>query len=203
MSYVVTIPPTTEPVTLDQAKAYLRVDWDDDDADISDMISQARDWLELKLGRAFVTQTIRATLGLVDLTIAPLSGVIGTNALSYAIELPQPPLQSVSLVEMETQVDQWTSLVVTDDYLIDYDGAIGRVFLASSALEKWAVSLNYPGSKPRIRVTYTAGYGSTAASVPYAIRANLKNIIAWLYENRGNSGIPDTLMQNEHKVWRL
>jgi len=49
-------PPAVEPVTLDEAKAHLKVDTTDDDALIATLISAARAKAEWHTGRAFVTQ---------------------------------------------------------------------------------------------------------------------------------------------------
>ena len=57
MSLQLNTPPAAEPVTLAEAKAWLRVDTgDDDDALITSLISAARARAEWHTGRAFVTQ---------------------------------------------------------------------------------------------------------------------------------------------------
>lgn len=203
--YTVTVPPVNEPISLAAAKRFLRVDWNDDDDLIADLISAAREAFEKRLGRSLGTQTIQAVSYLPDLVMAPLSGVIG-ETYSYAIELPQPPLQSVSLVEIEKQISQWTALVVTDDYLVDADSSnTPRVFLAASALANWAVSLTYPGQKPRVRVTYTAGYGAEADSVPHHMRATLRRLVAYAYEHRDDMAFafPDEMFGDTDRVLRL
>lgn len=205
MPYVVTVQPSSEPVTLSEAKAHLRVDWPDDDTYIGNLITTARQWCEQGIRRALITQTLKATVQLPEPTQGRLSGVIGRPG--WPIELPMTAagtLQSVSLAEIETQIATWASLTVTDDYLVDDSSEPGRIWLAAAAIAQWSVSLNYPGSVPRVRVTYVAGYGSTEASVPYEIRQALLNGIGHLYENREAGGaIPDSLLPTKYKVYRL
>lgn len=204
--YHVVTPPAYEPVSLAQLKAYLRIDWTDDDYMLANSISAARQMVEKRLGRALITQTLQNICYLPEMVMTPLSGVIG-NTYSYAIELPQAPLQAVSLVEIEAQISQWNALTVTTDYIVDVDfGAlVARVFLATSALAQWAVALTYPGQKPRVRTTYTAGYGDTADTIPWNITQNVLNAAAYLYENRGTgkAAIPDELFDESDRIWRL
>jgi hypothetical protein len=56
MSLQLNTPPATEPVTLAQAKAWLKVETDDEDALIAALIPAARARAEWHTGRAFVTQ---------------------------------------------------------------------------------------------------------------------------------------------------
>jgi len=49
--------PTSEPLTLQQAKDHLRLDTDDDDALVLDLIKAARVWVEGQTKRAILTQT--------------------------------------------------------------------------------------------------------------------------------------------------
>lgn len=205
MSYIVTVQPVNEPVTPDDAKRHLRIDWGDDDAYINDLITAARQWCENGIRRALITQTLQATIQLPEPVQGRLSGVVGR--VGWPIELPMTAagtLQSVSLAEIETQIATFASLTVTDDYLVDPNSEPGRIWLAAAAIAMWSVSLNYPGAVPRVRVTYTAGYGTAATSVPYPIRQAILRAVAHLYENREAGGaIPDSLLPTQYKVWRL
>ena len=205
MSYVVTVQPASEPITLAQAKRHLRVDWADDDAYINDLITAARQWCENGLRRALITQTLQAVIQLPEPVQGKLSGVVGR--VGWPIELPMTAagtLQSVTLAEIETQIATFASLTATDDYLVDTNSEPGRIWLAAAAIAKWSVSLNYPGAVPRVRVTYTAGYGADGSAVPYPIKQAILNGLAHLYENREAGGaIPDSLLPLQYKVWRL
>ena len=49
--------PTQEPLTLENAKLYARIDYDDDDKIIMELIKSARRWVEGQTHRALVTST--------------------------------------------------------------------------------------------------------------------------------------------------
>src|SRR5260221_7680009 len=156
--------PAIEPVSLGDAKQHLRGAWDDDDASITAMISAARIWLEHGTGRALITRTLRATFD------HPLEsdarGGVGGVVLPYgrfAYDLPYAlPLQAVSLVEIEQDVTTWKTLALTADYVVDSDSEPARVWMHSSALANWMPSWDWTGAlAPRVRITYTAGYGTT------------------------------------------
>ena len=80
----VTTEPTEEPISVAQAKAYLKVDTDDEDDDVSAMLTEAREAAESECHRAFCTQTLTLTLD---------------DFPWGEIRLPRPPLQSVTWVK--------------------------------------------------------------------------------------------------------
>src|SRR6185312_8460873 len=137
MPYIVTVQPTIEPVSLEQARIHLRIEdaaYDDDSAYVSDLITAARAWCEQGLRRALITQTLQATIQLPEPVQGRLSGVVGR--VGWPIELPMTAagtLQAVSLAEIETQIATFASLTVTDDYLVDTNSEPGRIWLAAAA----------------------------------------------------------------------
>ncbi len=82
--------PALEPVTLDEAKAHLKIDVSDDDALITTLIAAARARAEWHTGRAFVTQGWRLWLDAWP---------------CEPVEIPLPPLQSVSAVTVYARDD--------------------------------------------------------------------------------------------------
>jgi uncharacterized phiE125 gp8 family phage protein len=198
---VVTTEPSNEPISITEAKSHLRIDWSDDDTYLATIITSARQWMEKVLRRALITQTLKATLTLPQQTQGILSGPIG--CMSYGIEIPRPPLISIPSVEAETKVSTWQALTSGSDYALDSDSEPAKIYLAVSAFSLWSALLNFPGAKPRIRVTYQAGYGATSDKVPAAIRSALLQAIAYLYENREDPVIPDSFIPMQYKVMRL
>lgn len=200
-TYKVTVAPAVEPVTREEVKAHLiGVDWNDDDALLDGYISTAREWMEDALNRALITQTIRATHDIPRLTSSPLGGPIAPpRHISGGLALPRPPLLAVSLVEVETQVATWQTVASTE-YAVDPDDEPGRVYLTWGALSLWVAELTFPGARPRVRITYTAGYGTAAASVPYQIRQGIKEAAAWLYDHRGESEIPRDFVPRDYRI---
>ena len=94
-SYKITVQATTEPVTLAEAKAQLRVDHTDEDTLINQYIKAARQHAERFTGLSLAAQTVQLVYTGSDLTIElPLSPVAsiasvtdGTNALEYTSDL--------------------------------------------------------------------------------------------------------------------
>jgi uncharacterized phiE125 gp8 family phage protein len=78
--------PSGEPVSLEEAKAYLRVDSDDEDLLIAGLVSAARELAERHTRRAFLTQ---------DWLFWRDSW---PEARGRGLEIPKPPLVSVTSV---------------------------------------------------------------------------------------------------------
>jgi uncharacterized phiE125 gp8 family phage protein len=160
-------PPAVEPVTLAQAKAHLKVDTTDDDALITALISAARARAEWHTGRALITQGWTLWLD-----CWPASG---------AIEVPLPPLQSITSVTTYARDDS-ASVMDSALYTIDAVSAPGRLALKSDA----APPTNLRAVNA-IAVAFTAGYGDAAGDVPQILNEAILELIAYLYENRGEA----------------
>lgn len=79
----VTVPPTAEPVTMQEAKRQLNVFHDDDDDLIGGLIAAARDHVEKYCGALFARQDIEAkATGWTDLACLPITPVSAVN-ISY------------------------------------------------------------------------------------------------------------------------
>src|SRR5689334_6017875 len=85
--------PALEPITLSDAKAYLRVDFPDDDSVITGIISRARSHAEGMTGRAYATQQIQQIFTITRPTGGVLSGSIeeGPNWYQYPEQLGANP----------------------------------------------------------------------------------------------------------------
>lgn len=207
IDFSVTTPPAVEPVTVQEVKRLLRVDFATDDADIASYITTAREWMEGMLGRALITQTCTAVLSLVGAPIGKVSGIIGE--IGYPLDLPYAaPLQSVSSLQIEIQIENWFTLTAgtlsqsLGDYLADTDSEPGRVWLSVAAFSQWSPSISYPAPKymlPRFKAVYVAGYGNAAANVPAQIKQAIRNTAAWMYDHREQEP-PDDLVPRR---WRL
>jgi uncharacterized phiE125 gp8 family phage protein len=166
MSLSLTTPPSAEPVTLDQAKAHLKVDTTDDDALITSLIAAARARAEWHTGRAFVTQS-----WCLWLDAWPCNGIV---------EIPLPPLQSVASVTAYAQDDSATVLDAAT-YQIDTASSPARLVLKPNASPPVALRrIN------AIAVAFTAGYGD-ASFVPAPVCEAILKIVANFYVNRGDA----------------
>src|SRR5215472_6404575 len=125
----VVTPPTTEPVSLDDLKLWLRVDIPDDDTLITSLGAAARRLIEQTFDCALVTQTLLTTYDRFPrysssavwqynsdaiwqqrLPVTQLSGQWYPDRAS--IRVPRPPLQSVTQIQF---VDSQTGLLTTVD----------------------------------------------------------------------------------------
>jgi hypothetical protein len=101
----------TEPVTLGEAKAWLRVDYSDDDSLITGMIKSARQSIEHFTNRALVVKTV-------SLNAETPEASYDTNPLfvetSYKLKLPYAKGSVVSLLVLKDWED--ATLVNEDDY---------------------------------------------------------------------------------------
>jgi uncharacterized phiE125 gp8 family phage protein len=80
----VTTPPTSEPVTLAQAKAHLRVFHEDDNDYIGGLISTARDHAEKYCGATWAAADVSANCDdWCDLAFLPFAPVSAVTAISY------------------------------------------------------------------------------------------------------------------------
>jgi uncharacterized phiE125 gp8 family phage protein len=166
MSLQLNTPPAEEPVSLDEAKAHLRVDSTDDDALIASLIAAARTRAEWHTGRALVTQGWTLWLD---------RDVAGPGAA-----LPLPPLQSVASVTLYAAGGDGTVLG-TGDYFVDAASQPGRVC--------FVVPLANLRPLNSVAIAYIAGYGG-ADAVPQPIKAAILMMVAALYSHRGDDGAP-------------
>lgn len=163
MSLQLNMPPAAEPLTLAQAKAWLRVESGTDEDDlIAALITAARARAEWHTGRAFVTQ----------------GWTLWLDRPAPVIEIPLPPLQAAASVTLYG-ADDTPLVLAADAYTAD---------LAGSRLLLNAVPPNLRATNA-VAIAFTAGYGD-AADTPPAIAQAILQIVAALYEHRGGDAAP-------------
>jgi len=196
-----TVAPASEPVSLTDLKTWLRIDWTDDDAWLSMLIQDARQWVESHTSRALITQTLQGVWTLPKSPESKLRGLYAQLGMELTFNLPRstPGNITVTTAEIEKDLDVWQTMVLTNDYVVDADNDPPRVWLRASAISYWAPTgalLNFMGVyAPRVRITWQAGYGSDYSSVPASFRRAIMNAAAYLYEHRADgSPPPDSLL---------
>ena len=154
---------STEPVTLTQAKAHLRIETSDDDTYITTLITIAREYCENITKRALATQTLELILD-------------DFPSCDY-IKLPMSPVQSVTSIKY-TDSDEDETTWSSDDYVANLDvlpeiitPAYSKVFPTFTPLPTGAV-----------RIRYVAGHKSDGVALPKAIYHAMLLIISHLYE---------------------
>lgn len=160
--------PASEPVTLAEAKLHVRQDIDADDTLITGLIAVARETVEGASWYAMLTQTVEL--------------VLDRWPYGNAIELPRPPLQSVTSIKYTDSNGVETTWDPVN-YIVDADSVPGRVVLAYSA--SWPLTALRPTGAIRIR--YVAGW-PTAADVPQTMKQAMLLLVGHWYENREATG---------------
>jgi uncharacterized phiE125 gp8 family phage protein len=160
--------PTVEPVTLTEAKLYLRVEHDDDDDLIAALVAGSRIHVESQTRRALITQTWRLVRD-----AWPASGRL--------FVLPVP---LISLVAARV----YTSDTATQ--------AIDLAAFAVDKAPAPALLAFRPGTLPApgravagIEIDITTGYGAAPGDVPQALRQAIRLLTAHWYENRGLAAV--------------
>jgi uncharacterized phiE125 gp8 family phage protein len=165
-----TTAPAAEPITSTQAKAHLNVTTTDDDTLIAELITRARQRVELDTGRAFINQTW--TFYADDFDDACQHG----NGIIY---LPMSPLSTVTTLKYYNTSNVLTTWSATE-YQVNTGHEPGRVTTASG--------YSYPSTYDRlgaVEIAFVAGYGGAGeATCPRAMYDALYLMLGHLYENR-------------------
>lgn len=146
-----TVQPTVEPVTLAELKNRLRILTCDFDNELTDILKMARKQVEADSYRRLITQTV---VGYLDCWLP-----------AREIELRLAPISAVSSIAyIDDNGDSQT--FASSRYHTDFKSTPPRIILKTN--EDWEeTEENTPNA---ITITCTAGYGSTAATVPVEAR---------------------------------
>lgn len=163
MALVLTSGPASEPVTVAEAKAHLRVEATNEDTLIASLVLTSRLHVETALGLALQTQSWRLLLD--------------RWPPEKDLELPLRPLQSIDAVRV-LPAEGAPAIIDPANYLADTASVPPR-------LVRTGVIWPQPGKAANgVEIDFTAGYGASAADVPTPIRQALLLLIAHWYERR-------------------
>jgi uncharacterized phiE125 gp8 family phage protein len=150
-----------------------------EDTLLTNLIIAATEWAEGYTRRKFITQTWNYCLD-------------EFPDVDY-IRIPYGNLQSVPSIKYWGPDANETTMTVTDEYLVETNGAnYGRIVLPYG-YEVWPSDL-YP-SNP-ITIKFVCGYGAVASSVPYRIKAAILRLVAKMYESRGEDVLGQTVRED-------
>jgi uncharacterized phiE125 gp8 family phage protein len=150
------------PVSLEELKLHARIENDDENGLLNDLIAVAVAYLDGKeglLGRSLITQTHRLTL----------------DCFPARIELPLPPVQAVTSVTYLDAAGAEQTLDPASYRLIGNDP--GTII----AMESWPATKTDPEA---VKIEFTAGYGDGASDVPARIRRAILEHCTLRYETR-------------------
>jgi uncharacterized phiE125 gp8 family phage protein len=162
MSSILLTGPAVEPVSLAEAKAFLRVEHDDDDDVIASLIVSARIYAEAQTRRAMITQSWRLTRD-----AWPQTGRIAVRPA---------PLQSLEAARVHDGEGEPIELDVAG-FFVDVAGS-------ELVFAPWVMP--QPGQTAAgIELDVTLGFGDAAVDVPEPLRQAIRLLVGHWYENRG------------------
>ena len=156
MSLTILSPPATEPISLSDAKAHLRVTHTAEDALIASLITAAREHIEAELGLAMITTGFRE------------EGAVGDRGLP----LSRGPTPAITAVSRSDGAGGWTAL----------DASAWR--LCAGAWPASVMSSGLSLTRQELRVDYQAGYGSASGDAPESLRQAVLALVANAYGAR-------------------
>ncbi|HEY5278214.1 MAG TPA: phage head-tail connector protein [Pseudolabrys sp.] len=162
MSSFLLTAPAAEPLTLDEARAFLRVDTHDDDETIAALIVAARLHIEMQTRRALITQGWRLTLD-----GWPADG---------RIPVRPGPLRELTAARVYDFSGTATAL--------DLQHFVPDLGVCELAVAPWAL-MQPTRLAAGIELEVSVGYGDTALDVPEPLRHAARLLVAHWYENRG------------------
>ncbi len=172
MSITILIAPASEPVSLAEAKLFLRVDHDADDDLIARLIAAAREAVENVSGRALIARRVRETLDLWR------RDALGGAYLSVS---PARAVVTVRLIAANG------SESVIDPTRYRLDGARDRPRLVFE--HGLPAILRSSGG---VEIDYDAGLAEAAQDVPPTLTQAVLHVLGALYESRlGAVALPE------------
>jgi uncharacterized phiE125 gp8 family phage protein len=157
--------PLVEPISLEEARLYLRLDDTQEDVLLASLVKAARLMLESATRLKFVSQSWRLS--------------VASPPRSRSLRIPLAPILSLDAVRafdsggIETLVDEaYYRLRRTSEpaEIVFHDG--------------------FPGASGGVEIDLTAGFGPDAAQVPEPLRQAVRMLVAYWFENRGDEAAP-------------
>ena len=162
-SLVVTVAPTTEPVTLDEAKSWMKLDdVPASDAAVNGAIAAARNTIEQWLRRQLLTATYELSLDAFP------------TVRDNVIRLEMGPVQSIVSISYK-DVDDNLAIMILDDVSQDLKTDPAR--LRPKQGNTWPATRN---DLNVVTIEYVTGYG-VVADIPGSILTALRMLITDLY----------------------
>lgn len=164
--YTITVPPAELPVTLAEAKAFMKVTSTAEDVLIQALIETVTDQLESYTGQFFIERTVQGDFS--ELLIA-----YKTEIYPF-VKLRRAPLKSVTSV----QVYSGESFIDEDFQIKKHNHGFSRILFPS--FDTSLDDIPYP-----LQIVFVAGYGD-ADAVPERIKTAILQYVNFMFRNRGD-----------------
>ena len=192
-------PPDKQPLTLNEVKLAARMDDDftDDDAILTALIRVASEAFETYTGLSGISRTYRAFL-----THWPRAEMARDwegfregpedwlNGPPRDLELPRPPLQSVTHIKTYDDADAATTYAASN-YFVDTASKPGRVVLRTGSAQPLPTRV-----ANGIEIEFVAGYGSNPADLPEQARQGMSQLVVYLNERRGDCKVEEGIAKS-------
>lgn len=188
-----TVAPTSQPLLLEQAKEYAKIEIPHEDVTLGDLLLAATERVEDLLNQSLITQTWALTLD--SFFQEPFY-----DATEGVLKLPRPPLQSVSSI---TYLDTAgvSQTLATTQYKVDTKSRPGRISL--SYVGDWPDTYEETGV---VTITYVAGYGA-AEAVPSQAKQAIRLLFNHWERERGayitSGAVPQEIPHGVHDLIAL
>lgn len=161
MTFKVITPPTAEPITLEEAKAHLRVVGSDEDALIRTYIAAARGALEQRTNRRLMAQTIEFAIPGLRPFVVPTAPFIALGEVAYIDATGAPQVLDPTTLYVDTYTEPAAGVLAWGQTWPEYQA----------------------GSVATVRAV--VGYPS-AEAVPAELKAWMLLAITALHDNRAS-----------------
>ncbi len=214
-SYNIITPPSNEPVTITEAKSYLRVDFSGEDTLIAGLISDARRYAENLLGRSFFTQTIQLIYEPDRIAQGELSGPVGIRYDVDLWERPNVPLLGTARICIHCLMGPVQTFTSLEYQLTRMDNPEWTLVQPQDSGGNFNYRLD-PYAEPneinvftilaasRFRLTYVAGSATLDPKI-LDLKPAMLSLINFWYEYREGGPVPDGIRQQfaERRVFSL
>ena len=181
--------PASEPITLEEAKLYLKVEYNDDDNLINSLIKACREEVEEYTGLILISQTWTVYMN----NFPQNDNAIWWNGIrdlpvdfynkSSRIELPKRPVQMVNFIKTYSDSDVATTIPSSDYQVSTYSSP--NPYKGVISLRDGKTWPTFTRNQDGIEIEFMCGFGSPG-NVPENIKQSIKQLLAFKYENRGD-----------------
>lgn len=165
-----TVPPALEPLAVEEAKGYLRVDHDSEDDLIASLVTAAREHAEAFTRRALLQQTWTLALDCFPRDGGPIA-------------LPKPPLQAVTSVVYVSAADGSSQTWESEHYTVAVPGGPYADFGSLRPLYGECYPQDVRAQAGAVTITFVAGYGAPG-DLPHALVQALRLLVSHWYDQR-------------------
>ena len=181
----ITTPASSEPLTSAETRAFLRLEDNVETSLVTSLITTARIMVENLTGLVMINTVVKQSLDGVGEYDVPIYE--GTRVAPFLtqyknfIELEKNPVSNVGSVHFYDDSDN-QSTWATSNYYVDTVRRPAKIYLRDGG--------SFPTDLRRangLEVNYTCGFGANATDVPEALRVAMLQLVAHLFEHRGES----------------